>query len=126
MPGYDEEVSTVVAAVTDLFFLAKIQDAIKKAGLEMKLAKSTPDALEKVRAGARLLILDLNDRNIAPLELLANLNSDESLRSVPAVCFLAHVQTDLKKQAQEAGADEVLARSIFSTSLPAVLDRYTR
>lgn len=117
--------NTVVAAVTDIFFVAKIQPAVRQAGAEMKLASSSADTLDKARAGAKLVILDLNDRSIAPLEVIAGMKADETLRNVPVVCFLSHVYKELKQQAEEAGADEVLLRSVFSKKLPEVLARYT-
>ena len=49
---------TVVAAITDVFFLAKVHDAIKAAGAEMKLARSADEALSHARSGASLVILD--------------------------------------------------------------------
>src|SRR5688572_9884496 len=62
-------VPTVVAAITDVFFLAKVHDAIKAAGAEMKLARTGDEALGHARAGASLLLLDLNDRSFAALDL---------------------------------------------------------
>jgi len=91
----------------------------------MKLAASAADTLDKARDGARLIILDLNDRTIPPIEVLSEIKADETLRNVPVVCFLSHVQADLRRRAQEAGADEVLARSVLGEKLPAILARYT-
>ena len=115
---------TVVAAITDVFFLAKVHDAIKAAGAEMKLARSADEALSHARSGASLVILDLNDRAFPALEVAASMRAEEDLRAVPVVGFLSHVQADLKKQAVATGITEVLARSVFSSSLPAVLRRY--
>ena len=39
--------------------------------------------------------------------------------------FVAHVEAELKQRAQEAGANMVLARSAFSTSLPQILKRHS-
>ena len=115
---------TVVAAITDVFFLAKVHAAIKAAGAEMKLARPSEEALEHARAGASLLLLDLNDRSFPALDLAQTMRADDSLRAVPVVGFLSHVQADLKQQAIATGIDEVLARSVFSSSLPAILKRY--
>ena len=115
---------TVVAAITDVFFLAKVHDAIKGAGAEMKLARTMEEALEHARAGASLLLLDLNDRSFPALDLAQALRAEEQLRLVPVVGFLSHVQAELKQKAVATGINEVLARSVFSSSLPAVLKRY--
>lgn len=117
-------VPTVVAAITDVFFLAKVHDAIKAAGAEMRLARTADEALAHARAGASLMLLDLNDRSFAALDLARAMRADEQLRTVPVVGFLSHVQAELKQQAVATGMNEVLARSVFSSSLPAVLRRY--
>ena len=117
-------VPTVVAAITDVFFLAKVHDAIKAAGAEMKLARTADEALAHARAGASLMLLDLNDRSFAALDLARAMRADDQLSAVPVVGFLSHVQADLKQQAVATGMNEVLARSVFSSSLPAVLGRY--
>jgi CheY-like chemotaxis protein len=114
----------VLAAVTDLFFLAQIQQAAKNAGLPFALANSNATALEKARAGASILILDLNDRTLSPIDLITQIKSDPALAPLPILGFLSHVHADLKRQALDAGADQVLARSAFASSLPAILARY--
>ncbi|MEP7364815.1 MAG: response regulator [Acidobacteriota bacterium] len=114
----------VIAAITDIFFLAKVIDAIKTAGGEMKLARTADEALEHARVGADLLILDLNDRAFPALDVATAMRADEQLKSVPVVAFLSHVQADLKQKAVATGINEVLARSVFSSSLPSVLKRY--
>lgn len=114
----------VLAAVTDLFFLAQIQQAAKNASLPFALANSNASALEKARSGASILILDLNDRNLSPLALISEIKSDPALSTLPILGFLSHVHADLKRQALDAGADHVLARSVFASSLPTLLARY--
>lgn len=115
---------TVVAAINDVFFLAKVQDAIKGAGAEMKLARTVEEAVERARAGAALVVVDLNDRGFPALEMVGALRADAALQALPVVGFLSHVQVDLKAKAVEAGMTEVLARSVFSAKLPEILGRY--
>ncbi|MBK7927997.1 MAG: hypothetical protein IPJ98_11040 [Bryobacterales bacterium] len=45
--------ATVVVAINDVFFLAKVHDAIKAAGAEMKLARTAAEALEGRGRGQR-------------------------------------------------------------------------
>jgi len=117
-------VPTVVAAINDIFFLAKVHDAVKGAGAAMKMARTAAEAVEAARDGAALVLLDLNDRGFDPLELARALRAEESLRAVPVVAFLSHVQAGLMQEAREVGLTEVLPRSVFSSSLPAILGRY--
>jgi hypothetical protein len=53
------------------------------------------------------------------------LKSDEQLREVPLVGFFSHVQTELRRNALDAGFDQVLPRSAFSRDLPNLLTGFT-
>jgi len=104
-------------------FAVKIQDAAKRLGLDLTLAKTEEEALGKVKQNPLLIIVDLNTTGLNSVELIKKLKTDKATRSFPIVGFVAHVQTDLRKQAQEAGCDEVIARSAFSQNLPGILSR---
>jgi len=107
----------VVAAVTDLFFVAKIQSAARHAGIELCLAKSVEELLLEAQSGADLVVLDLNDSNLDWLEGLARLRGQPKTASVPTLAYYSHVDADLARQAREAGCAEVLPRSQFSSRL---------
>ena len=113
----------ILAVLSDLMFAVKIQDAARRLGLELTLAKTEGEALGKVKQNPLLIIVDLNNPGLNAVELIKRLKTDESTRSFHIVGFVAHVQTDLRKQAQEAGCDEVIARSAFSQNLPGILSR---
>ena len=46
---------------------------------------------------------------------------DERLRAVPLVGFFSHVQTALRRRAEEAGYDRVMPRSAFTKHLAEIL-----
>jgi len=104
-------------------FAVKIQDAAKRVGLDVTLAKTEDEAVGKAKQNPSLIIVDLNTTGLNSIELIKKLKTDESTRSFHIVGFVSHVQTDLRKQAQEAGCDEVIPRSAFSQNLPAILNR---
>jgi CheY-like chemotaxis protein len=114
----------IVAAVTDLFFTVKINEAAKRAGLVVAFVKTREDALAAAAEKPKLIIVDLNCDTVEPLELIRTIKAEGSeLRSVPIIGYLSHLQADLKKQAQEAGCNVVLARSAFSQNLVQILQR---
>lgn len=116
MPG------RILAAIDDLFFLVKVKDAASRAGLEMDLAKSPESLVEKARsARPSLIVIDLNAAAVRPLEAIAALKSDAEARDIEILAFVSHVQTELRAQAQQAGAERVMARSAFSDKLVAIL-----
>jgi CheY-like chemotaxis protein len=108
----------VVAVVADLFFVAKIMDAAKRAGVAVEFVKSEADALERARAGAGMVLVDLNCAGIDPLRLVKLLKAGGGMR---VVGYVSHVQVDLRKQAQEAGYDVVVAKSALSKDLQKLL-----
>jgi DNA-binding NarL/FixJ family response regulator len=65
-----------------------------------------------------LVIVDLNARS-QPLAAVQQLRSVQP--GLRVIGFLSHVQTDLARQAQAAGLDEVMPRSKFSINLPDIL-----
>jgi CheY-like chemotaxis protein len=113
----------IIAACSDVFFAVKINAAVKQAGLELKLAGSHADAIEKARAKPALIIVDLNDRAIPALPLVQELKGDEELRGIPVLAFLSHVQAELEQQAWAAGIEAVVPRSVFSSKLPELIAR---
>jgi PleD family two-component response regulator len=115
----------ILAVVDDLLFTVKISDAAKRAGLEAEFVKSEKDVIEKAtHEDPLLIILDLNNNSVQPLELISKLKGDHDLRHISLIGYLSHVQGELKQKAQEAGANIVMARSAFSQNLPQILKRH--
>lgn len=114
----------IVAVLSDLMFRVKIQEAAKRAGFEAVFVQTQPDALARARENPAVIILDLNHSAVEPLDTIFKLKNDLETRKIQLLCYVSHVQADLKKAAQAAGCDQVLARSAFSQNLPAILGRY--
>ena len=116
----------ILAVVDDLLFTVKISDAAKRAGLDAEFVKSEKDVMEKAaQENPLLIILDLNNNSVQPLELIAKLKNDGDLRHISLIGYLSHVQGELKQKAQETGCNMVLARSAFSRNLPQILKRHS-
>ena len=111
----------VVAAVTDLFFIAKIQGAARSAATELALVSTVEELVPLAAAGADLVVLDLDDVNIDTLKAIQKLRTQPSTASVPLLGFVSHVNVDLAERAKEAGCDRVLPRSRFSAKLVELL-----
>lgn len=114
----------IVAILSDLMFIAKIQEAAKRVGLEVVFVKTEQDALEKAKDNPAVIILDLNANNLEPLDVIEKLKANEATSKISLVGYVSHVQVDLKMAAQQKGCDVVLARSAFSQNLPTILRRY--
>jgi PleD family two-component response regulator len=116
----------ILAVVEDLMFTVKIADAAKRAGLDVEFVKSERDVIEKATHEKPLLIiLDLNFNAVEPLKLISKVKSDGEMKQISVIGYLSHVQGELKQQAQEAGANIVMARSAFSQNLQQILKRHS-
>lgn len=116
----------ILAVVEDLMFTVKIADAAKRAGLDVEFVKSERDVMEKAAQEKPLLIiLDLNFNAVEPLKLISKMKSDGETKQISVIGYLSHVQGELKQQAQEAGANIVMARSAFSQNLQQILKRHS-
>lgn len=111
----------VLALVDDLFFQAKISEAARQLGVELKsclTAKALFAEMEKEMP--KLVLVDLNARQGA-LEAIEQVRGRD--RELPLVAFLSHVQVELAQQAARAGCDTVMPRSKFAQNLAAILAR---
>jgi PleD family two-component response regulator len=113
---------SVLAAVDDMFFAAKIRAVAEAVGVKVDFARSNQkliDAAQTVRPS--LIIVDLHSEKVAAEELARQLKADTQLRGIPLLGFFSHVQTELKIQAEAAGFDRVMPRSAFAAKLADVL-----
>ena len=113
---------TVIAVVDDLFFASKIRGTAEQLGVAVTFAR-TADALAEAarRELPALIICDLHSQRVDPNELAKLLKADEQLRSIPLLGFFSHVQTELQREAEQAGFDQVLPRSAFTKHLSEIL-----
>lgn len=112
----------IIAVVDDLFFAAKIRGTAEQAGVKVSFPRKYETLVEDaLQEGPGLVIVDLNSQRIDPIEAARKLKADERLRAVPLLGFFSHVQTELQREAQAAGFDQVMPRSIFSRNLLAIL-----
>jgi CheY-like chemotaxis protein len=111
----------VAVIVDDMFFAAKILGAAQAAGKEILRIKSDEQLREITTDLPSLTVIDLNSDRIDPLRAIQFLKSDPRSSAIPVVGFLSHIQVELKRQAEEAGCDYVIPRSVFSQMLPEII-----
>jgi PleD family two-component response regulator len=113
---------TVIAAVDDMFFAAKIRAVAEHLGVNVRFAKSPSAVMETARAGeVSVVLVDLHSQKCQPLELARQLKADAKLNSITLIGFFSHVETALQQAAETAGYDRVMPRSVFTRNLPQML-----
>ena len=112
---------TVIAAVDDMFFAAKIRAAADHLGITLRTVRKPELLMNAAREGASLIIINLHAENFDPFVLAQALKADEQLKSIPLLGFFSHVQADLQREAVATGYDVVIPRSVFSRDLGEIL-----
>jgi len=145
----------ILGLVSDLFFAAPIENAVKALGYRLRLIErgdeiepaDTPiihPPGERARRGepisgrgarfiARLVewqpalvLVELNSDQIPWPEWIAALKSSPATRRIPVVAFGPHVDLDLRARAQDVGCDLVLAKSALLRDLPGLIKKHAR
>lgn len=115
--------ATLTLALTaDLLFGSRVKSTASAVGARVQLVRT---ADEMVRAAAQespsLIVIDLDIRTLDPIELIKRLRGAGQPASAPILAYVSHVREDLIAAAQQAGADQVMARGAFAKNLAAIL-----
>lgn len=114
---------TVVAALDDIFFTAKIRGTAEHLGARVRFCRDAQATITAAReTSAALVIVDLHAKQFDPLALARTLKADAELSNIKLLGFFSHVQTALMQQARAAGFDYVMPRSAFSSKLAEILE----
>jgi CheY-like chemotaxis protein len=111
----------ILAVVNDLFFVGKITAAAQRTGVPVEFVRGEAEVLQKTADSLAMLLLDMNDARRHPISLIAKLKADPLRKEVRVIGYLSHVQEELKREADQAGCDLVLPKSVFSQQLDDLL-----
>jgi hypothetical protein len=111
----------IVLVTRDLFFASKVTGTARQLGLPAASVSTLDAVRERMAAGGvTAVILDLGS-GLPPGELAAAVVTSETGTRPKLAAFGAHVETAALDAARTAGFDDVLPRSRFSATLPALL-----
>lgn len=109
-----------VALITDLIFATKVRSTAEAVGIEVDIVRTTTALQDGLRTAgpAACAIIDLNASGI---DVAVAIRAAREVGCSRVVAYLSHVQADMARAARDAGADEVIPRSEFSSRLPQIL-----
>jgi DNA-binding NarL/FixJ family response regulator len=114
----------VLALAADMIFTAKIRATGDAVGVPVLMARNAIQLLELAGTSApRLILVDLDTRGLDISATIADVKA--AAPESRLLGFVSHVNTDAIRQARDAGADQVLARSAFTQQLPDILKSVT-
>jgi CheY-like chemotaxis protein len=113
----------VLAVISDLLFRSKIDDAARRAGVPLRVAKSV-EQLDRHLASATpaVVLMDLEMEGLDGPAMLARLRATPAAANVPVIGFAGHTNVEVIHAARADGV-QVMARSAFVAQLPALMDR---
>jgi CheY-like chemotaxis protein len=113
---------TALLISRDLFFTSKITGTASALGVEVQVIGDAQTAAETVADhDYGCIFIDLADAGLDVAVFFSGMKGDSH---PPVIAFGSHVLTARLQAAREAGCDEVMPRSRFSTSLPDLLLKY--
>jgi hypothetical protein len=98
-------VARVALLCPDLLFGSKVQGALRAAGHQVVAADAAAD----------VLVVDLTADAAARLDAVR-------AAAVPTLAFYSHVEQDVRREAEEAGATRVVPRSRMAREGPALVE----
>ncbi|HEU5460563.1 MAG TPA: hypothetical protein VFU83_08705 [Pyrinomonadaceae bacterium] len=105
----------VIVVVDDMFFASKIRAVAEAVGVPVSFLRNKDAVIEKAHE-AKLILVDLHNQKIDPVELARELSG------VKLIGFFSHVETELRQNALAAGYSSVIPRSVFVRDLAEILE----
>jgi len=119
----ESEPQSVLVIISDLIFRSKIDEAARRAGVPLRVAKS-PEQLERHLGNATpaVVLMDLEMEGVDTPAMLSRLRSNTEAAKVPVIGFAGHTNVEVIHAARADGV-QVMARSAFVAQLPAMMER---
>ena len=115
--------SPVLVVISDLLFRSKIDDAARRAGVPLRVAKGV-EQLDRHLGNATpaVVLMDLEMDGLDTAGMLARLRANPGTTNVPVIGFAGHTNVEVIHAARANGV-QVMARSAFVAQLPAMMER---
>lgn len=118
--------TTILVAVTDIFFYTKVRDALRPQGYTLDRIRTQDEVAEKTASATpAALILNMNDLTLDAFKALETLRTNPALRSLPILAFANHEEVDTWRRAKELGVTKVVSRNEFSARMRELVEEVT-
>lgn len=110
--------TTVLVAITDLFFLSKIQTALESQGGAVRVVTQSKQILkEAIDQKPSLLILDLGLSTVDPVLLIQELRRIPDLHNLPVLGYTNHTQVQNWEEKLKDNMTKVVPNSYISSHI---------
>lgn len=119
----------ILGFVVNMMFTTRIESVAEAVNYEVQwvvsLADWTNPTIEKLsRINPDLILIDLGISDIRWKDWISQVKSFQRKKELPIICFGSHMDIDGFKSAKLAGADRVISRSMFFSSIAKTIEKY--
>ncbi len=115
--------TTILVAITDLFFYTKVRDALRQPDYQLEKARTQQDIVDKaLSAIPGVIIFDMNDLTLNAFQALEKLQADPQVKGIPTLAFANHEEVDTWNRAKALGVTKIVSRNEFSARTRALVE----
>ena len=115
--------TTILVAITDLFFYTKVRDALRQPDYQLEKARIQQDIIDKaLSASPGAIIFNMNDLTLDAFQALEQLKADPRLKEIPTLAFANHEEVDTWNRAKALGVTKIVSRNEFSARTRALVE----
>lgn len=123
----ESDQSTILVAVTDIFFYTKVRDALRSKGYRLEKVRAQQDIADKASSMNPIaVILNMNDQTLDAFQALETLKTDARLKTIPVLAFANHEEVDTWNRAKALGVSKIVSRNEFSARTKDLVEEVTR
>jgi PleD family two-component response regulator len=117
---------TVLVAINDVFFYAKVRDVLRLGGYTLERARTVEDVAKKAADETpSAIVLNMNDDRMDAFAALEQIRAEARSQTVPVLAFANHEEVDTWRRARELGVTKIVSRNEFSARTRELLDEVT-
>lgn len=111
----------VALLCADLLFGSKVEGGLGAAGHEVRRFASSDEAAAAL-SDAEVLVCDLTVPEPDGIALVRSLRTEGGLSKIATLGFYSHVDTQTRRQAEQAGFDRIVPRSRMARDMAGLVD----
>jgi len=107
---------TILIAVTDIFFYAKLKEALRPHGFQLERVRKQQDVPEMAATHKpAAMILNMNETAFDAFIALKQIRQEGSSKSLPVLAFANHEEVETWRRAKDLGVTKIVSRNEFSS-----------
>ena len=116
---------TIVLLEDDVMFGTGLESKLRALGYKPSFADTAPTFDRLLKGSPALVLVNIGSPTLDWEHMVDHAKNESQWRHVPIVAYGPHVDLSLRQRALDAGCDAVVARSVVSGKLPALIEKWS-